>query len=65
MAAAVGLGLMTILLGLIGPTLVREGGRIYRPIAQMQGAQTDFETWSREHGFKAPAEVTLSARSTP
>lgn len=60
-AVALGLGLMALLLALAGPTLVREGGRIYRPIAQMQGAQKDFESWSREHDFKAPAGVTLSA----
>lgn len=61
MVVAVTLGLMAILLAFIGPTLLREGGRIYRPIAQMQGAQKDFETWSREHSFKTPSEVTLSA----
>jgi len=60
-ALAVGLGLMALLLALVGPTVVREGGKIYRPIAQMQGAQKDFEAWSREHAFKAPAGVALSA----
>ena len=60
-ALAVGLGLMALVLALVGPAVVREGGRIYRPIAQMQGAQKDFETWSREHPFKAPSGVSLSA----
>lgn len=60
-AIAVGLGFMALLLALVGPAMVREGGRIYRPIAQMQGAQKDFETWSREHDFKAPLDVSLSA----
>lgn len=60
-ALAVGAGLMALLLALVGPTLVREGGRIYRPIAQMQGAQKDFEAWSREHPFKEPASVSVSA----
>lgn len=60
-AAAVSLGLVGLFLALVGPVLLREGGRIYRPIAKMQGAQKDFETWSREHAFKAPAEVSLSA----
>jgi len=60
-AVAVGLGLMALLLALVGPTVVREGGKIYRPIAQMQGAQKDFEAWSREHPFKAPDLVSLSA----
>ncbi len=60
-AAAVGLGLMALVLALVGPTVVREGGKLYRPIAQMQGAQKDFETWSREHPFKAPAEASVTA----
>lgn len=60
-ALAVGLGLMALVLALVGPAVVREGGKIYRPIAQMQGAQKDFETWSREHPFKTPSEVSLSA----
>lgn len=60
-AAALVLGVMALFLALLGPTLVREGGKIYRPIAQMQGAQKDFEAWNREHSFKSPAEVTLSA----
>jgi hypothetical protein len=59
--AALGLGFVGLALALLGPTLVREGGKIYRPIAQMRGAQKDFEAWSFEHAFKAPAEVTLTA----
>jgi hypothetical protein len=60
-AAAVSLGILGLFLAFAGPMLLREGGRIYRPIAKMQGAQKDFETWSREHAFKAPADVSLSA----
>jgi hypothetical protein len=60
-AIAVALGLATILLGLIGPSLLREGERFYRPIAKMKGAQTDFETWSEGHKFKAPSTVEASA----
>jgi hypothetical protein len=60
-AVAVALGFLALLMALLGPTLVREGGRLYRPIAQMKGAQVDFESWSREHDFKAPPSVTLSA----
>jgi len=60
-AAVLGLGFVGLVLVLIGPTLLREGGRIYRPIAQMRGAQKDFEAWSFEHAFKAPAEVSLTA----
>jgi len=60
-AAAVGLGLMALVVALLGPAVVREGGKIYRPIAQMEGAQKDFKAWSQEHAFKAPAEVSLSA----
>ena len=61
-AAALGLGFVGLVLALIGPTLVREGGKIYRPIAQMRGAQKDFEAWSFEHAFKAPAEITLTGK---
>ena len=60
-AAAVLLGFLVLGLALVAPTALREGARIYRPIAQMQGAQKDFEAWSREHAFRAPAEVSLSA----
>jgi hypothetical protein len=60
-AAAVGFGLLALLLALVGPAVVREGGKIYRPIAQMEGAQKDFKAWSQEHAFKAPAQVSLSA----
>lgn len=60
-ALAVGFAFLALLSALVGPTVVREGGRIYRPIAQMQGAQKDFEAWSREHPFKAPAGVSVSA----
>lgn len=59
-ALAVGLGLMALLLALVGPAVVREGGKIYRPIAQMQGAQKDFEAWTAEHTFKAPPSVSVS-----
>ncbi len=60
-AVAVALGLMALLAALVGPTVVREGGKLYRPIAQMQGAQKDFETWIKENPFKAPAGVSLTA----
>jgi len=60
-ALAVSLGLMALLAALVGPTVVREGGKLYRPIAQMQGAQKDFETWIKENPFKAPAGVSLTA----
>ena len=60
-AAAVGFGLLALFLALVGPAVVREGGKIYRPIAQMEGAQKDFKAWSQEHAFKTPAEVSLSA----
>jgi|CXWL01.1.fsa_nt_gi hypothetical protein len=60
-ALAVGLGLLAMVAALVGPTLVREGGRIYAPIAKMQGAQQDFEAWSREQAFKEPAAVALTA----
>lgn len=60
-AVAVSLGFMALLAALVGPTVVREGGKLYRPIAQMQGAQKDFETWIKENPFKAPAAVSLSA----
>jgi hypothetical protein len=60
-AAALGLGLVGLALALVAPTLLREGGKIYRPIAQMRGAQKDFEAWSFEHAFKAPGEVSLTA----
>lgn len=45
---------------LLGPTLLREGARLYVPIAKMKGAQTDFETWSEAHKFVVPpgAKVT-------
>jgi hypothetical protein len=59
-AAALGLGFVGLVLALVGPTLVREGGKFYRPIAQMRGAQKDFEAWSFEHAFKTPPEVTLT-----
>ena len=59
--AAVGLGLMTVLLALIGPTLLREGGRIFRPIVKLKGAQNDFEDWIEKHRFSAPAEVTVTS----
>ena len=58
---AIGLGLLATALALVGPTVLREGEKLYRPIARMQGAQTEFETWTREHPFKAPAEIALSA----
>lgn len=60
-AAAVVLGIMALFAALLGPALVREGGKIFKPIAQMKGAQNDFVAWSREHAFKAPAETSLSA----
>jgi hypothetical protein len=60
-AAAVGLGFVALLLALAGPTLLREGEKFYRPIAQMHGAQEDFKAWSREHAFKPPLEVSISA----
>lgn len=59
-ALAVGLGLMALALALVGPTLVREGGKIYAPIARMQGAQKAFEDWEREQAFKAPPAPALS-----
>jgi hypothetical protein len=59
-ALAVGLGLMALFLALVGPTVVREGGKIYRPIAQMQGAQKDFEAWTEQHTFKAPSSVSVT-----
>jgi len=58
---AVGLALMALVAALVGPTLVREGGRIYEPIAKMRNAQEEFEAWSREQAFKEPRAVTLSA----
>lgn len=58
---AVCLGLVVLGLALVGPTLVREGGRIYEPIAKMHGEQAQFEAWSREKAFKAPAAPSLSA----
>ena len=39
---------------------MREGGKIYRPIAKMKGAQTDFEAWAEQHRFKAPPGVSIS-----
>ena len=60
-ALAVVLALMALALALVGPTLVREGGRIYEPIAKMQGAQKAFEDWEREQAFKAPADTRLSS----
>lgn len=59
-ALAAGLGLMALALALVGPTLVREGGKIYEPIAKMQGAQKAFEEWEREQAFKEPAAPELS-----
>ncbi len=58
---AVGLALMALALALVGPTLVREGGKFYEPIAKMQGAQKAFEDWEREQAFKAPADIELSS----
>ncbi len=60
-AAAVALGFITIFLALAGPTILREGGRLYEPIAKMKGAQTDFETWSDAHAFQAPSSVAATA----
>jgi hypothetical protein len=59
-ALAVCLALLVLGIGMVGPTLVREGGRIYEPIAKMKGEQEQFEAWSREKAFKAPAEPSLS-----
>lgn len=60
-ALGVCLGLFVLGLALVGPTLVREGGRIYEPIAKMKGEQEQFEAWSREKAFKAPGAPSLSA----
>ncbi len=59
-AVAVARGLFTIVLALTGPTLMREGARLYKPIAEMEGAQADFEAWSEEHRFSGPAEETAT-----
>jgi len=59
--AAVGLGLIALFLALLGPTLVREGGRIIGPIAKIKGEQNEFEAWAAGHRFKAPESVTVSA----
>lgn len=58
---AVGLALMALALALVGPTLVREGGKFYEPIAKMQGAQKAFEDWEREQAFKTPPATELSS----
>jgi len=58
---AVGLALMALAIALVGPTIVREGGKFYEPIAKMQGAQKAFEDWEREQAFKAPAQTELSS----
>ena len=60
-ALAVSLALMALALALVGPTIVREGGKFYEPIAKMQGAQKAFEDWEREQAFKAPAQTQLSS----
>jgi len=60
-ALAVGLALMALALALVGPMIVREGGKFYEPIAKMQGAQKSFEDWSREKAFKKPARTELSS----
>jgi hypothetical protein len=51
---------MALVVALVGPTLVREGGKIYEPIAKMQGTQKAFEDWEREQTFKTPAATELS-----
>ena len=60
-AAVVLLIIGAIGLALVGPGLLRAGERVYRPIARMKGAQTEFETWSDQHTFKVPEGVVIAS----
>ena len=59
-ALAVGLGLLFVVMALVGPRMLREGEKLYRPIAKIQGAQKDFEAWEEEHAFKEPETAAVS-----
>lgn len=60
-ALAVALGLLFVFMALIGPRLLEEGERFYRPIARIQGAQKDFEAWEEAHTFKETETISVSA----
>lgn len=60
-AVAVAFAAIAIFAALLGPTIVREGRRLYQPLAQMKEAQTEFEAWSDEHRFTPPPLPALTA----
>ena len=59
-ALGVALAVVATALALVGPTLVREGRRLYAPISKMKAAGEDFEKWVREHPWEEPATPTVA-----
>jgi hypothetical protein len=60
-AAAIGMGIVATGLAIVGPSLVRKGEQLYRPIAKMSSAQKDFEAWSSARKYERPNGVVISA----
>ncbi len=58
-ALGVALAVVATALALVGPSLVREGRRLYAPISKMKAAGEDFEKWAREHPWEEPKAPAL------